>query len=348
MKFRKYDCSVNPLEDGLVMLPPGNQGISVVVPVFRSTDSLRLLVERVTSALQPIGNFEIILVDDGSPKDTWTAVQDLALNSSNVRGLRLGRNYGQHSALVAGVRAATFPITVTIDDDLQNPPEEIPQLVEHLLRNDLEVVYGVPRQAKQSWSRRIAGRGIRRVLSGGLGADAATEMSSFRVFRTASREAFSLDLGVNVSLDALLTWGNGKFGSALVDHSVRGYGRSNYSFKKLMRFSIDTITGYSTVPLQVASLLGLLTSLFGFGVLVYVVAVPMLSGQSVQGFPFLASTIAIFAGVQLLTLGVLGEYLARMHFRIMRKPTYFVAETVGSTIARNLNASSLPIKDKSQ
>lgn len=328
------------LENGLENRPHGNQGISVIVPVYRSTDSLRILVERVTSVLQPFGNFEVILVDDGSPKDTWNVVEELALNSSKVTGLRLGRNYGQHSALVAGVRAAKFPITVTIDDDLQNPPEEIPRLVEYLHNNNLEVVYGVPRVAKQSLSRRMAGRGIRRVLSAGLGAGAATEMSSFRAFHTASREAFNSDLGDNVSLDALLTWGNSRFGSALVQHDSREHGRSNYSFRKLLRFSIDTITGYSTVPLQVASVLGLLTSFFGFGVLIYVVAVPILSGQSVQGFPFLASTIAIFAGVQLLTLGILGEYLARMHFRVMRKPTYFVAEITGPISCTGANKLS--------
>ncbi len=321
---------------GLEKSLPINHGISVVVPVYRSTDSIRLLVERVRQVLQPNGNFEVILVDDGSPTDTWKAVEELALSSTNVRGIRLGRNYGQHSALVAGVRAAKFSITVTIDDDLQNPPEEIPKLVEYLLENDLDVVYGVPREVRQSLGRRMAGRGIRRVLGGGLRADAATEISSFRVFHTASREAFNSDLGANVSLDALLTWGNNKFGSALVQHDERGHGRSNYSFTKLLRFSIDTITGYSTLPLQAASVLGLVTSFFGLGVLIYVVAVPILNGQTVQGFPFLASTIAIFAGVQLLTLGVLGEYLARMHFRIMRKPTYFIAEITAPTATEGL------------
>jgi len=307
-------------------MPEGLQAISVVVPVFKSAGSLTNLVRRLATVLQPVGEFEIILVDDGSLGDTWKVVQDLSRTWESVHGLRLGRNYGQHSALVAGVRAARLPITVTIDDDLQNPPEEIPRLVSHLLHSNLDVVYGVPEETKQSLSRRIAGRGVRRVLSSGLGADAASEMSSFRVFRTASREAFNADLGVNVSLDALLTWGNSRFGSIKVQHNAREHGRSNYSLGKLLRFSVDTITGYSAVPLQIASVLGFLTSVFGFGVLIYVVVVPIINGQSVQGFPFLASTIAIFAGVQLLTLGVLGEYLARMHFRIMRKPTYFIAE----------------------
>jgi undecaprenyl-phosphate 4-deoxy-4-formamido-L-arabinose transferase len=323
------------------------QGISVVVPVYKSLESLRLLVERIFSVVEPFGDFEIILVDDGSPSGTWEVVQELSKNNINVRGIRLGRNYGQHSALVAGVRAANMPITVTIDDDLQNPPEEIPNLVAHFIENDLDVVYGVPKETKQSLSRRVAGNGIRKVLGNSLGAESAMEMSSFRVFRTASREAFGADLGVNVSLDALLAWGNSRFGSVTVQHDAREYGRSNYSLRKLLRFSVDTITGYSTIPLQIASVLGFLTSVFGFCVLIYVVAIPLMSGQSVQGFPFLAATIAIFAGIQLLTLGVLGEYLARMHFRIMRKPTYFIAEmTKPNGGFRSQSAASQDTEDR--
>jgi glycosyltransferase involved in cell wall biosynthesis len=301
-------------------------GVSVVVPVYKSAESLRTLFERIVIVLEPLGDFEVIFVDDGSPKETWTVIQDLSLESQSVVGLRLGRNYGQHSALVAGVRAATKEIIVTLDDDLQNPPEEIPILVSYLRQNHLDVVYGVPERTAQPLFRRLAGIAIRKLLGSGLGADSAQNLSSFRVFRTDSREAFGADLGVTVSLDAILTWGNSRFGTVTVKHDVRSFGRSNYSLRKLIRHSVDTITGYSAVPLQLASLLGFVTSLFGFGVLIYVVAIPLMSGQSVQGFPFLASTIAIFAGVQLLTLGVLGEYLARMHFRIMRKPTYFIAE----------------------
>jgi undecaprenyl-phosphate 4-deoxy-4-formamido-L-arabinose transferase len=133
-------------------------------------------------------------------------------------------------------------------------------------------------------------------------------------------------------LDALLTWGGGRFGSLKVQHDPRKSGSSNYSFGKLLRFAIDTTTGYSTIPLQVATVLGLATAAFGFALLAFVVTRVLVTGESVPGFPFLASVISIFSGIQLLTLGIIGEYLARMHFRIMRKPTYFIAESVGKTI----------------
>lgn len=316
------------------------QGISVVVPVFNSTHALIELTERIANSLEPMSKWEILLVDDGSSGNTWETVKQLSASNARIKGLRLGRNYGQHSALLAGIRAAEFELTVTIDDDLQNPPEEIPRLVEYLIDSDLDVVYGFPLEMKQTLSRRIAGRTVRKVLSKGLGHNTTSQISSFRVFRTACRDAFSSDLGADISLDALLGWGNSRFGSIQVEHANREFGRSNYSFRKLLRHSIDTITGYSTLPLKVASLLGLFTSVFGLGVLVYVVAVPLISGQSVQGFPFLASTIAIFSGVQLLTLGVIGEYLARMHFRVMKKPTYYISEIARSDSLTNTQRGS--------
>lgn len=298
----------------------------MVVPVFRSTDSLVALVDRVGQVLRPMGEYEVILVDDGSPAATWEAITGIVARTPQVRGVRLGRNFGQHSALVAGVRQARYPITVTIDDDLQNPPEEIPRLLAALEEGDLDVVYGVPEQMQQALPRRLAGRITRKALGSGLGQDAALDFSSFRAFRTRGRDAFASDLGTNVSLDALLTWGASRFGSIRVRHDLRAEGTSNYTYRRLLRFAIDTTTGYSTAPLQFASLLGFATSFLGFLALVWVVIVPLVIGRSVEGFPFLASTIAIFSGVQLLTLGIIGEYLARMHFRVMRKPTYVIRE----------------------
>ena len=300
-------------------------GISVVVPVFRSTSTLIDLIDRIDNAMAGIGPYEVILVDDGSPAETWDTIKELSLRSPRVRGIRLGRNYGQHSALVAGVRAASMPITVTVDDDLQNPPEEIPRLVAHLIDHDLDVVYGVPEHIEQTMSRRLASKMIRTALSSGLGVESAPDTSSFRGFRTQIRDAFSGELGTGVSLDALLTWGSSRYGSLVVRHDPRNEGVSNYSLARLLRFAIDTTTGYSTLPLQAASVLGLCTAAFGFVAMVWVVVRPLMSGTSVPGFPFLASTVALFAGVQLLTLGIMGEYLARMHFRIMRKPTYMVS-----------------------
>jgi glycosyltransferase involved in cell wall biosynthesis len=302
-------------------------GVSVVVPVYRSVASLPELVERIRISLAHVPH-EIVLVDDGSPPTTWRTIMGLSLAQPNVRGIRLGRNAGQHSALLAGVRAARFDVTVTVDDDLQNPPEEIPKLLA-ALGEGVDVVYGTPQQVAQHRWRRMSSLWTRTLMGSALGAENALRMSSFRAFRTRLRDGFEADLGPSVALDALLAWSTSNFAAVDVRHDERREGHSNYTFRKLLRFALDTTTGYSAVPLQVAMGLGLLTALFGVGVLVWVVGRTLITGTSAPGFPFLASIIAIFAGVQLVTLGIIGEYLARMHFRLMRKPTYVIAEYAG-------------------
>jgi len=304
---------------------PTDVSVSVVVPVYRATTSLYPLVTRLERALKG-RDFEILLVDDGSPESTWKIASELAMTRMSVRAIRLGRNFGQHNALLAGIRSARHAIIVTLDDDLQNPPEEVPRLLAALTPG-IDVVYGVsPDIAQRPWRR--WGSSLSRWVIAHLGAVNATDMSSFRVIRTHLRDGFPEDLGPSVSLDAMLSWVTERFTTVRVEHADRHEGESNYSASRLVRFALDVATGYSAVPLQLALALGLATAAFGFVVLTYVLIRFAISGTSVAGFPFLASIIAIFSGVQLLTLGVIGEYLARMHFRVMRKPTYVIAETV--------------------
>ena len=242
-------------------------------------------------------------------------------------GVRLGRNSGQHSALLAGVRIARYDKTVTIDDDLQNPPAEILKLLD-ALSSELDVVYGTPISVSQDSWRRFSSWLVRKVLTSTSGTENAMELSPFRAFRTSLRRGFEADTGPSVSLDSLLAWSTSRFGSVRVSHEKRSDGESNYSARKLMRFALDTVTGYSSAPLRAASILGFGAVVFGLGVLSWVLGRLLMTGTSISGFPFLASTITIFAGVQLISLGVIGEYIARMHFRIMRKPAYVVAEII--------------------
>ena len=300
-------------------------GLSIVVPVFRSEKTLNELVNRITNSISD-KSVEIILIDDASGDGTWTTICSIARQNSMVTGIRLGRNSGQHGALLAGVRAAKFQTVVTLDDDLQNPPEEINKLIDALVPG-VDVVYGVSTEVKQSFYRRASSKLVRKFFASALGFNSAVSMSSFRTFRTVLREGFNTALGPNVSLDALLTWSTTRFTVVEVKHDERKVGDSHYTFRKLVRFMIDMATGYSTLPLRLASALGFLTISFGAVLLVYVIGRPIITGERVQGFPMLASTIIIFSGVQIFLLGVLGEYIGRMHFRVMNKPTYMVAET---------------------
>ena len=303
--------------------------ISIVIPVFRSQDSLRELHQRLTTVLisQKL-SYEILFIEDCGGDNSWNIIQELAARDYRVQGLRMSRNYGQHNALLAGIRNASGNNIATLDDDLQHPPEEIPKLLFELLKG-YDVVYGSPKNEQHGFFRDIASRITKIALQGAMGVQTARNVSAFRVFRTELRDAFSSYRSPSVNIDVLLTWAASRFTSISIHHAHRKYGESNYTTRKLIRHAMNMMTGFSTLPLKLASYIGFLFSIFGILVLVYVTGRYVLSGSAVPGFPFLASIIALFSGAQLLALGVIGEYLARMHHRSMDRPAYNVCEVLG-------------------
>jgi undecaprenyl-phosphate 4-deoxy-4-formamido-L-arabinose transferase len=312
------------------MTPPlSAMRVSVVVPVFNAEGSLGQLIERLRMARQggcPLE--EVLLVNDGSRDGSWLVVQELAARYPWVRGINLMRNYGQHNALLAGIRAACYEVIVTMDDDLQNPPEEIPRLLAALAEG-CDVVYGAPMKEQHGLLRDLASRITKLVLEGAMGAETAGSVSAFRAFRTRLRSAFADYRGPFVSIDVLLTWATTRFVAVRVKHDARRIGQSNYTVRKLVAHAFNMMTGFSTLPLQIASVVGFLFTLFGMAALAYVLGRYFIQGDSVPGFPFLASMIAIFSGAQLFALGIMGEYLARLHFRMMDRPTYAIDVTTG-------------------
>jgi glycosyltransferase involved in cell wall biosynthesis len=302
-------------------------GISAVVPVYRSEATLPLLIPRLTSALEGlVAAHEILLVDDGSPDRSWAIIAAAARGDRRIRGIRLMRNFGQHNALLVGIRAARFQSIVTLDDDLQNPPEEIARLVERLT-DDVDVVYGAPASQQHSLWRSAASRVTKYALEEAMGAPAARSVSAFRLFRAELRRAFDRFQSPDISIDVLLTWSTTRFAAVSVRQESRSGGRSNYTFGRLMQHALNMVTGFTSRPLRIASMVGFLFTIFGGVVFGVVVVRYLIAGDSVPGFPFLASIIAIFSGVQLLILGIMGEYMARMHFRLMERPTYVIAES---------------------
>jgi len=305
------------------------RAVSVLVPTYKSPETLLAVAERIRRLTWFTPDSEVIFIDDGNADKTWSILLEIARVHPFVRAIRLSRNVGQHAALLAGVREARHPVIATLDDDLQNPPEELANLLK-ALTDDVDVVYGVPRKIRQPIWRSVASVAAKRLMQKALGFSSAVDISSFRVFRSQLRDGFNNDLGPGVSLDALLSWSTSRFTSVEVEHQERKTGKSNYNFWKLFRFMLDTVTGFSTVPLRLATGLGLTTIALSVGVLIWVLGRPLITGESVPGFPFLAATIAIFSGTQLLVLGVIGQYIGRMHFRVMNKPTYTIAERTES------------------
>ena len=304
---------------------PEWRSISVVTPVYNGGASIAELCRRLGEVLPRLAaHYEIILVNDDSRDQSWQIISEMCSSSSNLRGVNLMRNYGQHNALLCGIRAARYDVIVTMDDDLQHPPEEIPRLLEQLEQR-FDVVYGTPKAEQHGFLRALASRITRLALSMAIGWELAKNVSAFRVFRTRLRDAFSEYQSPFVSIDVLLTWATTRIGAINVGFQPRRSGVSTYTFKRLLRHALDMMTGFSTLPLQVASVIGFSCTLLGIAVFLYVVVRYCLEG-SVPGFPFLASIIAIFSGAQLFALGVIGEYLARMHFRTMNQPPYAIRD----------------------
>ncbi len=307
---------------------PLPRGISVIVPVYGEGETLAELARRTAAVLRERHGdaWELIFVNDGSPESVWKRIVELSRAERNLQGVNLMRNYGQHNALLCGIRRAAYDITVTMDDDLQHPPEEITQLLT-TLEEGWDVVYGRPERVRQSFWRNLASILVRKALAGAIGTRSASRVSAFRVFRSAIRRAFDDYHGPFVSVDVLLTWGTTRITDRTVRHDARRSGGSGYTFWSLVNHAADMMTGFSALPLRLASFVGFALTLFGVGVLVYVIGRLMIEGRSVPGFPFLASIIAIFSGAQLFALGIIGEYLARMHFRSMERPVYVVRGT---------------------
>ena len=294
--------------------------LSIVVPVYNAEKALPELIERLEPVLNTCSdNYEVILVNDGSRDGSWKIINRLAAEHPWIIGIDLMRNYGQHNALLEGILAARQEVIVTLDDDLQNPPEEIPKLLEKL-GEGYDVVYGRPARKEHSLWRRIGSGIIRRVLRSAVGPDIAKNVSSFRALRSQVRVAFQDYRGPFIIIDAPLAWATSRFGAVTVRHDRREGSKSNYNFRRLLSQSFNALVGFSVQPLKFASLIGFVLTIFGIGVLGYAVVMYLLQGHTLPDMPFLASIIAIFSGAQLLVLGITGEYLSRMYFRTMGRP----------------------------
>lgn len=313
--------------------------ISVVIPVYRSAAILPLLHERLDAALKQLNRpYEILFVEDCGGDGSWEALQSLAaLHPQTVCAIRLFRNFGQHAALLCGIRAARGSIIVTMDDDLQHPPETIHLLLKRLEdeKAPCDLVYGRPGRERQSLWRNAASQSVKWAMRVGLGVKNADQVSAYRAFRTYLRDAFADYKNATVNIDVLLTWGTTAIDAVHVDFAPRVHGSSGYTMLKLFGHAFNMITGFSTRPLRLASLVGMASALFGLAVLVYVIMRWLVAGSVVPGFAFLASLMAIFAGAQMFTVGILGEYMARVFVSAMNRPQYVVRQATKNDDQQN-------------
>ena len=303
-----------------------NIEISIVVPVFESAGTLPELVDRLVKTLNSTSKtYEIILVDDGSNDDSWQVISNL-INSQpeTFIGIQLMRNYGQHNALMCGFRQVRGSTIVTLDDDLQNPPEEIHHLLAALSDKMIDVAYGLPKMRRDRNWRKIASLPIQYFIQKSIGLPGP--VSAFRAIKRPVVDAILLYELNYTFVDGLIAWNTTRISFVTVEHHARSHGRSRYSLRKLFFHAINIVTNFSILPLQIASATGLITATLGLLLGVYYLLQSIFSNITVPGYASTIVTVFTLGGIQLLALGIIGEYIGRVHLNINRKPQYTVRE----------------------
>ncbi|KAA0140533.1 glycosyltransferase family 2 protein [Gimesia chilikensis] len=298
--------------------------LSIVVPVYESAETLRGLSERLVAAASQItASFEIIFVDDGSQDKSWQVLS--ALISENpliIKGLQLMRNYGQHNALMCGFKHSNGRIIVTLDDDLQNPPEEMYRLYQYLEETGTDVLYGLPFRRNDGSFRKLASIPIQFFIQKSIGLPGP--VSAYRLIRRPVIDAI-LCYKLNFTfIDGLISWNTSRISYLEIEHQPRSRGRSGYSIRKLLLHALNIITNFSIFPLQIASATGLVTSLLGLSLGIFYLIQYSINNISVPGYASTIIAILTLGGLQLLALGIVGEYVGRVHLNINSKPQYTV------------------------
>jgi len=299
--------------------------VSVIVPVYRGAPTVGILVERILAARTAAGwNLaEIILVDDQSPDDSWRVISDLADQHSEVEAVALARNFGQHAALLAGMTRATGDVIVTMDDDLQHRPEEVVSLLA-ALDDDVDLVYGQAIDEEHGWWRNVTSRLGKRIVALAAGSDLVESMSAFRAFRSWLVPGLLKQSTQHPSVDVPLLWATERVVLVRVPMDHRAHGQSNYSAWGLLRVAVTMLLGFSTLPLRAVSYIGVCMGLAGAGLLAFVLINYAAYGSAVPGFAFIGSMVALFSGVQLVAIGVIGEYLARLYGDAVGRPSFAI------------------------
>ena len=300
--------------------------LSIVIPVFNEEINIHPMYDRLLSSLSDkVGSLEILYVDDGSADASWEKISELATRDPRVRGVRFARNFGHQAALTAGVDVARGQAVVIIDGDMQDPPEVIPEMVDRW-REGFEVVYG-QRESREgeTWFKLATASAFYRILRGITNVDIPVDTGDFRLMGPRAVAAIRAMPERNRFIRGLVSWIGFPQTAVKYQRQARQAGGTKFPVRKMTRFALDGITSFSFFPLRLATWTGFGVSIFAF---LYIVVVLILKaiGVSWLGYTSLMASILFLGGVQLLMIGIMGEYLARIFDEVKRRPLYLVGE----------------------
>ncbi|HGY5236354.1 undecaprenyl-phosphate 4-deoxy-4-formamido-L-arabinose transferase [Aeromonas salmonicida] len=305
--------------------------VSVIIPVYNEEASLPVLLSRVTAACELLHqDYEVILIDDGSHDGSTEIISEAAANSdSKLVGVLLNRNYGQHAAIMAGFETAKGDLVITLDADLQNPPEEIPRLVEAAMQG-YDVVGTVRRNRQDSWFRKTASRLINKSVQKATGVHMSDYGCMLRAYRRHIIDAMLCCQERSTFIPILANSFARRTIELEVGHAERAHGESKYGLMHLINLMYDLVTCMTTTPLRLLSIVGSLVAGLGFTFSILLVLMRLVMGAdwAADGVFTLFAILFTFVGVQLLGMGLLGEYIGRMYTDVRARPRYFIHQIV--------------------
>jgi len=302
--------------------------ISLVIPVFNEADILPELVARLNTVCSEFKkSYEIIFVDDGSDDGSFEILKKLKQQDPHLRLLKFTRNFGQQAAVLAGFRLSLGDIVIQLDSDLQHPPEEIPKLLA-AFTDEVDLVTTRPEKRRDDLLRTLGSRYLHSFGQLLFGRAFKLNLSSFRAMRRSVIEKVEACKDRSRYMAVLMSWMGVPSVEIQVEHHSRQKGQTKYSVLNLIQLTWDLITGYSNFPLRVVTYMGLFGAMVGFSVMLFLLFQRIVQGVLIEGFIVLSAVFAFFAGVQLLSIGFLGEYLGRIHTQLQNRPDYIIEKEI--------------------
>ncbi len=304
----------------------GNK-LSIVIPVYCGARTIGPLVKRLKQSLGSLYELEIVLVNDGSPDDSGEVCKEIARNDSTVKYIDLSRNFSEHNAVMAGLNFSTGDYVVIMDDDFQNPPEEVTKLVDEI-RKGYDVVYTYYEKKMHSFFRNLGSKFNDLVATILIGKPKDLYLSSFKIMNRFLVKELVKYKGPFPYIDGLVFRITKNYSKVLVQHNPRAFGKSGYTLKKLVSLWLNMFTNFSILPLRIASLLGLVISVIGIIIAFLFVLEKLRRPNLSPGWASMIVSLFIIGGVQLFALGMIGEYLGRLFLKDTGQPQFVVRETV--------------------
>jgi dolichol-phosphate mannosyltransferase len=312
---------------------PHKPALSVVIPCYNEAEVLRETHRRISTVSQAcVGDdYRIIYVDDGSGDGTWQLIKALATADARVLGIRLSRNHGHQLALSAGLEFSDAVRVLVIDADLQDPPELLPDMLRLMADSGADVVYGQRRQREgETWFKRLSATLFYRLLARTTDVDMPLDSGDFRLMSRRIVDHLREMPEQQRFIRGMVSWLGFTQVALPYDRRSRLAGISKYPLAKMLRFGIDGITSFSIVPLRIASSLGIAFGMAGLAGLIYAV-ISWLAGAAVSGWTSVIAAVLLLGGIQLLMLGIFGEYLGRLYIESKRRPLYLIDQVVGTS-----------------